>query len=39
MSVQREVFDEDPNYSNYTKKCMDFREGLAWFPLKNGGDP
>jgi hypothetical protein len=39
MSVQREVFDDDPNNSNCTKKYADFREGLAWSPLPNGGDP
>jgi hypothetical protein len=39
MSVQREVFNEDLNNSNHTKKCADFREGLAWSPLPNGGDP
>jgi hypothetical protein len=39
MSAQREVFNEDPNYSNRTKKCVDFREGLAWSPLPNGRDP
>jgi hypothetical protein len=39
MNVQRELFNEDPNHSNYTKKCMDFRDGLAWSPLSNGRDP
>jgi hypothetical protein len=39
MSMQREVFNEDPDNSNHTKKYMDFREGLAWFPLPKGKDP
>jgi hypothetical protein len=36
--MQREVYNEDPDYSNYTKKCADLREGLAWSPLPNGGN-
>jgi hypothetical protein len=36
MSMQREVFHEDLNNANHTKKSMDFREGLAWSPLPNG---
>jgi hypothetical protein len=32
--MQREVFNEDLNNSNYTKKCTDFRGGLAWSPLE-----
>jgi hypothetical protein len=39
MSSQREVFNEDPNNCNHTKKCANFREGLAWSPLLNGEDP
>jgi hypothetical protein len=39
MSMQREVFNEDLNNTNHTKKCVDFREGLTWSPLPNGGDP
>jgi hypothetical protein len=39
MNMQREVFNEDPNNTNRTKKCVDFREGLTWSPLPNGGNP
>jgi hypothetical protein len=39
MSAQREVFNEDPNNSNHTKTCVDFREKLAWSPLLNSRDP
>jgi hypothetical protein len=39
MNAQREVFNEDPDNSNHTKKCADFREGLAWSLRPNGGDP
>jgi hypothetical protein len=39
MSTQRDIFNGDLNNSNCTKKCADFREGLAWSSLPNGRDP